>query len=133
MDCGDLPPQSAWGEEGDPSQSLFTPESAGGGLAETPLLWDGLRGQNHTDSACDRPGVIWASPPVRRKDKEMNTQVRSCKLLPQLSLMDPFEPAELNLFTNKTDSVRKEEQPPVLFPTHLTELPLAEPTRIHIQ
>ena len=110
------------GGEGDPSQSFFSPSTTREGLGETPLLWESLCHEEHPAEADNRPGAVWSGPSVRSELVMPNVKVRSYRILPELSFMDPFE---LNLFNNKKN-VQNTEVPPAIFSAQTQGLPSAE-------
>ena len=85
-------------------------------MGETPVLWDSLCHEEHPTEAHDRSGAIWTGPSVRSDIKTPDVRVKSYCLLPESSLMNPFEPVELSLFSNKSNRVKNMEQPPSLLP-----------------
>ena len=52
-----------------------------------------------------------------------DVRVHSYKILPDLSLIDPFEAVELDVLKNKGDSVKVLNQPPSPFPRKLGDRP----------
>ena len=113
---GGVPLQPAWGEEGDPSQSLFTPAPARGRLGKTPLLWDGVCGEEYAPEAHDQQGAVWSGPSMRTDIQTPEIKVKHYHQLPELSLMDLFKTMELSLFTNKSSGIKNMKQPPTLIP-----------------
>ena len=95
MDSSHIPPQPPWEMEGDSSQSLFGPAtSTRGRRGEAPLLWDYMCSPDHTTEADDGSREVWASPDIRSTWTTPELQVKSYKVLPELTLMDPFKAVE---------------------------------------
>ena len=88
------------------------------------MLWDGLRGTECPPEASDRPRRFWPSSLLRETGRPPDVRVKKYKILPEISLLDPFDSVELNAVTNK--DVKSSEQPPNLFPAFTTSAPPAE-------
>ncbi|XP_072850570.2 CRACD-like protein isoform X1 [Pogona vitticeps] len=132
MDSGRVPLQPPWRTVGDSSQSLFgTIAATRGRLGEAPLLWDYMCGPDHTTEADDGSREVWASPDVRSAWTTPELRVKSYKVLPELSLMDPFEAVEHESLLNKKTVVQVNDQPPSLIVAPTRGPPMAGSEPVH--
>ena len=65
------------------------------------MLWDGLCREEHPLETYDGQGALWSGPSLRSDWKTPDVRVKTYKVLPELSLLDPFDTIELNCSKNK--------------------------------
>ena len=78
-------------------------------------MWDSLCREYSTE-ANNGQRAVWFGPSVRSDLITPDVKVKSYRILPELSLMGPFETVELSLLSNKKKNVQSSEMPPTIFP-----------------
>ena len=94
-------------------------------------MWDYMCGPDHTTEADDGLREVWASPDVRSTWTTPELRVKSHKVLPELSLMDPSEAVERESLLNKKTVVQVNDQPPSLIVTPTGGPPMAGSEPVH--
>ena len=77
--------------------------------------------------------MVWASPNVRSDWTTPEIRVQRYKVLPELSLIDPFEAVEQEVLNNKKESVGVLSQPPSLISTPTGGPPMAGEGPVHTE